>query len=176
MEAGKKTMIISCYSFKGGTGRSMALANLAEIFYEAGLKVLVVDWDLEAPGVDRFFDPKNTFKAKEGLANLLISVEKLYKKELEMLGYEAKPENVAEISIDNVLTSDDLGNKLKILSRKIPDKMDNIHIITAGKRLNFFNYAKSIIESKWSDFLPKKDKTGITFFDMLRVSLTNLQM
>ena len=33
----------------------MAMANVAELFYRAGLKVLMVDWDLEAPGLERFF-------------------------------------------------------------------------------------------------------------------------
>ena len=42
-------MICTFYSFKGGVGRSMALANAAHVLREAGLRVLVVDWDLEAP-------------------------------------------------------------------------------------------------------------------------------
>lgn len=48
-------MIYTFYSFKGGVGRSMALANLAEHFYRRNLKVLMVDFDLEAPGLERFF-------------------------------------------------------------------------------------------------------------------------
>jgi tetratricopeptide (TPR) repeat protein len=35
----------------------MALANVAWILASAGKKVLVADWDLEAPGLDRFFAP-----------------------------------------------------------------------------------------------------------------------
>lgn len=49
--------IITFYSYKGGTGRSMALANVAWILASAGNNVLVVDWDLEAPGVHRYFRP-----------------------------------------------------------------------------------------------------------------------
>jgi hypothetical protein len=57
--------IITFYSYKGGTGRTMALANVAWILAEQGQRVLVVDWDLEAPGLHRFFmpflrDPANT--------------------------------------------------------------------------------------------------------------------
>jgi cellulose biosynthesis protein BcsQ len=48
-------MIFTFYSYKGGVGRSMALANLAELFYRSGSRVLMVDWDLEAPGLERFF-------------------------------------------------------------------------------------------------------------------------
>ena len=49
--------IITFYSYKGGTGRSMALANVAWILAYAGNKVLVIDWDLEAPGLHRYFYP-----------------------------------------------------------------------------------------------------------------------
>jgi len=49
--------IITFYSYKGGTGRSMALANVAWIIASNGYRVLVVDWDLEAPGLHRYLAP-----------------------------------------------------------------------------------------------------------------------
>ena len=49
--------IVTFYSYKGGTGRSMALANFAWILAASGKKVLVIDWDLEAPGLHRYFRP-----------------------------------------------------------------------------------------------------------------------
>ena len=49
--------IVTFYSYKGGTGRTMALANVAWILASSGLKVLVVDWDLESPGLHRYFQP-----------------------------------------------------------------------------------------------------------------------
>lgn len=49
--------IVTFYSYKGGTGRSMALANVAWILASNGYRVLVIDWDLEAPGLHRFFRP-----------------------------------------------------------------------------------------------------------------------
>ena len=49
--------IVTFYSYKGGTGRSMALANIAWILAGGGKRVLVVDWDLEAPGLHRYFRP-----------------------------------------------------------------------------------------------------------------------
>jgi predicted acylesterase/phospholipase RssA/cellulose biosynthesis protein BcsQ/Flp pilus assembly protein TadD len=48
-------VIYTFYSFKGGVGRSMALANVAECFYLNGLRVVMLDWDLEAPGLESFF-------------------------------------------------------------------------------------------------------------------------
>jgi cellulose biosynthesis protein BcsQ len=49
--------ITTFYSYKGGTGRSMALANFAWIMAASGKRVLVIDWDLEAPGLHRYFRP-----------------------------------------------------------------------------------------------------------------------
>jgi MinD-like ATPase involved in chromosome partitioning or flagellar assembly/Tfp pilus assembly protein PilF len=46
-----KASFITFYSFKGGVGRSMALINTAAIMAERGFRVLVVDMDLEAPGL-----------------------------------------------------------------------------------------------------------------------------
>jgi cellulose biosynthesis protein BcsQ len=51
----KRGIVYTFYSFKGGTGRTMALANVAALFAKWGRSVLVVDWDLEAPGIERFF-------------------------------------------------------------------------------------------------------------------------
>jgi hypothetical protein len=48
---------ITFYSYKGGTGRSMAVANSAWILASQGARVLVIDWDLEAPGLHRYFHP-----------------------------------------------------------------------------------------------------------------------
>src|SRR5437763_5513482 len=48
-------MIVTFYSFKGGVGRSMALVNVAEILADRGYRVIACDWDLEAPGLERYF-------------------------------------------------------------------------------------------------------------------------
>lgn len=49
--------IVTFYSYKGGTGRSMALANVAWILASRRKRVLMIDWDLEAPGLHRYFAP-----------------------------------------------------------------------------------------------------------------------
>jgi MinD-like ATPase involved in chromosome partitioning or flagellar assembly len=49
--------IITFYSYKGGTGRTMLLANVAWILASNGYKVLIIDWDLEAPGLHRYLRP-----------------------------------------------------------------------------------------------------------------------
>ena len=46
--------ITTFYSFKGGVGRTMALVNVAVELANQGKQVLIVDFDLEAPGLDTF--------------------------------------------------------------------------------------------------------------------------
>jgi cellulose biosynthesis protein BcsQ len=52
--------VITFYSYKGGTGRTMALANTACLLAQrdAKGKVLMIDWDLEAPGLHLYFKDK----------------------------------------------------------------------------------------------------------------------
>ncbi|WP_449104377.1 KGGVGR-motif variant AAA ATPase [Pseudomonas veronii] len=47
--------IVTFYSYKGGVGRTMSLANVAFLAALDGLKVLVMDWDMEAPGLAYYF-------------------------------------------------------------------------------------------------------------------------
>lgn len=70
--------VITFYSYKGGTGRSMALANIAcllatEQAAKGGKPVLAIDWDLEAPGLHRYFEPFLGARgdADEGLIELV---------------------------------------------------------------------------------------------------------
>ncbi|MFJ2776557.1 FxSxx-COOH system tetratricopeptide repeat protein [Kitasatospora sp. NPDC087315] len=71
--------VVTFYSFKGGTGRTMALANVGWILASRGLRVLVVDWDLEAPGLHRYYHPllvDPELHATDGLIDLLRSYVK----------------------------------------------------------------------------------------------------
>jgi tetratricopeptide (TPR) repeat protein/MinD-like ATPase involved in chromosome partitioning or flagellar assembly len=49
--------IITFYSYKGGVGRTLALANIGVLLAKRKKRVLLMDWDLEAPGLDRYFRP-----------------------------------------------------------------------------------------------------------------------
>jgi tetratricopeptide (TPR) repeat protein/cellulose biosynthesis protein BcsQ len=65
--------IITFYSYKGGVGRTFALANIAVLLAQRGKRVLAMDWDLEAPGLHRYFQPyysPNSY-SKQGLIYLL---------------------------------------------------------------------------------------------------------
>ncbi|PWU10755.1 MAG: hypothetical protein C5B51_03775 [Terriglobia bacterium] len=49
--------ILTFYSYRGGAGRSMLLANIAWLLASNGRRVLAIDWDLEAPGLHEYFAP-----------------------------------------------------------------------------------------------------------------------
>lgn len=66
--------ILTFYSYKGGTGRSMAVANLAWVLAANRKRVLLMDWDLEAPGLHRYFHPflaDKELSSSRGLVDLL---------------------------------------------------------------------------------------------------------
>jgi energy-coupling factor transporter ATP-binding protein EcfA2 len=69
--------IITFYSYKGGTGRSMALANVAWVLASNGKRVLAVDWDLEAPGLHEYFRPflgeDPDLESTDGLIDMIVS-------------------------------------------------------------------------------------------------------
>jgi len=54
MNSRTDSKIITFYSYKGGTGRSMAVANSAYHLARKA-KVLAIDWDLDAPGLLNYF-------------------------------------------------------------------------------------------------------------------------
>ncbi len=69
--------VYTFYSYKGGVGRTMAMANVGALLSIWGKKVLMIDWDLEAPGLENYFkEGQETFindiRRKEGLIDLLI--------------------------------------------------------------------------------------------------------
>lgn len=74
-------LVYAFYSYKGGVGRSMALANITALLAKWGKKVLVVDWDLEARGIERFFeqiDPQLDHRRQKtpGVVDLIEAVGK----------------------------------------------------------------------------------------------------
>jgi WD40 repeat protein len=75
--AGPQGLIITFYSYKGGVGRTMALANVAALLAQGGQRVLVVDWDLEAPGVEKYFShylgPGQTRESTPGVVDLILA-------------------------------------------------------------------------------------------------------
>ena len=67
------TRFVAFYSYKGGVGRTLAMANCARALAARGKKIVLLDFDLEAPGLLHFdaFQPKNNKKKPAGFAEYL---------------------------------------------------------------------------------------------------------
>jgi MinD-like ATPase involved in chromosome partitioning or flagellar assembly len=68
--------VITFYSYKGGVGRTMALASVAVQLAKWGYKVLAIDMDLEAPGLHAFFRPWLKASVRRGVIELLETFDK----------------------------------------------------------------------------------------------------
>lgn len=68
--------VITFYSYKGGTGRSMALANVGCVLAQSSRErdVLMIDWDLEAPGLHHFL-PLAHGESKGGVLELFTAID-----------------------------------------------------------------------------------------------------
>ncbi|MBN1165670.1 MAG: hypothetical protein JXA44_00910 [Methanospirillaceae archaeon] len=64
--------IITFYSFKGGIGRTTGLAAFAIDRAHAGERVVVLDCDLDAPGIDRLITGDPTIQAPWGIVDYLL--------------------------------------------------------------------------------------------------------
>jgi len=69
--------VYTFYSYKGGVGRSMAVANVGVLMALAGHRVLLIDWDLEAPGLEVYFEKSATLmgapKSTPGIVDMIES-------------------------------------------------------------------------------------------------------
>lgn len=146
-----QSKIITFYSYKGGVGRSMAVANVAWLLAaKYGKKVLVVDWDLEAPGLHRFFriEPK---QINAGLIDLF----ETYKARLKEAG-GSLPGKLVDISsslIEVPLTEAVNGGSL--------------FLIGAGKQ--DLDYVKRVNAFDWNEFYDTWH--GYGFFEYLKSEL-----
>ena len=176
-------MIFTFYSFKGGVGRTMALANVAELLYQRGLKVLMVDFDLEAPGLERFFDVSNQDEKPEkrnipevlyspnevidhrGVIDLLLSYKQSYSFHLP----NQESENTSEGSKEDKIqfTVEPIDNFIVPLYAQ-NDKGGKLDIIPSGSRGEgkFPEYARKIHSFDWNDFYAHY--RGEEFFEWFR--------
>ena len=153
-------MICTFYSYKGGVGRTVALANLAELFYQAGLRVLVVDWDLTAPGLESYFptlEPQQVL-AQPGLIDMLLQ----YK------------EYMSNAPVDNAPFA--LENPSHYLIPVYDDGFapGSLHLLTAGRRLSAqpLAYQQAVLTFDWQEFYDIWE--GERYFTWLRAQFAEL--
>ncbi len=77
--------IISGYSYKGGMGRSSTLAYLTYLFYFLGKKVMILDFDFEAPGIANLLFDKESRNERGGVIDYIIDCN--LEEELDLKNY-----------------------------------------------------------------------------------------
>lgn len=144
-------MIYTFYSYKGGVGRSMALANVGELFYRAGLNVLLVDWDLEAPGLERFFAvDAEEISGHPGVVDMLLDYK--YQLPQKWTGADVQFKKPSDFVIDLYPGS----------------RRGRLQLLTSGQRdkANFTHYADTVLTFDWKDFYDNYE--GEAYFEWLR--------
>jgi len=129
--------VITFYSYKGGVGRTMALANVATLLAKWGYKTLIVDWDLEAPGLEFYFQDfidVSTIALERGLVDLFDEAER------------GRDECVAN----------DVNWEDTVIEIEIPNSEQSLHLITAGQRDKSGSYFNKVTELDWVSFYEKK--------------------
>jgi tetratricopeptide (TPR) repeat protein len=148
--------IITFYSYKGGTGRTMALANVAWILAANGHKVLAVDWDLEGPGLHRFFHPfldPHALETRPGVIDLInryeIEVPNAQKREP---GWHLEYARVLDYAMS--------------LDWQFPAG-GTLDFISAGQQDRDYSSQRNTVD--WDDFYDRLG--GGLFFDALRADM-----
>ena len=161
-------MIVTFYSFKGGVGRSMALANVAEILADVGYRVMVFDWDLEAPGLERSFTKtqvdSDQIAAQPGLMDLLRS----YK---ETLAGALTPPAAREtrVKVGDVWLTRPSSYAIRV-SGSVSG--GSVHLLTAGARPKdaYSKYADEVRDFDWKEFYD--EWAGGSYIDFVRTEMS----
>ncbi|WP_424185468.1 KGGVGR-motif variant AAA ATPase [Actinokineospora sp. G85] len=143
--------VITFYSYKGGVGRSFALANTAVLLARWGYRVLCVDWDLEAPGLRQYFRDLIPAAPTGGVVDLVAD-------------FERDPDSPP---VDHIVSLPDHGTlDLLVAGRDDDDYAANLQAIDwAGLyALGFGNYLERC-RQRWIgkyDFVLIDSRTGIS--------------
>jgi MinD-like ATPase involved in chromosome partitioning or flagellar assembly len=149
------TKIITFYSFKGGTGRSMALANVAWILASSGRRVLAVDWDLEAPGLHRYFAPfllDKDLTASEGVIDFVRNFEaQALARGAQKAREPTKADSVYELdSGEWYKRFADISHYAVTLEWNFGDKCGHLDFVPAGKQGP--SYSERVNSFDWNNF------------------------
>ena len=150
--------IITFYSYKGGTGRTMALANVAWILASDGNRVLTVDWDLESPGLHKFFHPfldASTVSATAGVIEIINE-------------YASAAVDPAPRPVDWHLEYARVDRHAVSLEWNFPDG-GRLDFLSAGRQNR--DYSSAVCSLDWDNFYDRLG--GGRFFRALREDMQN---
>jgi hypothetical protein len=159
---------ITFYSYNGGTGRTLALANVARQLARFGQKVVVVDFDLEAPGLHYKFPVNGTQEPPEIDCGVVD-----YFHEFATKG--RVPTSVTPFST-NVVEDTEQGGRVDIIAagavlrRHYWQKLTELpwHELlanpdrAAGSHMAFLEFKEQIRDEFKPDFLLIDSRTGVT--------------
>jgi tetratricopeptide repeat protein/NB-ARC domain-containing protein/AAA domain-containing protein len=158
--------IITFYSYKGGAGRTMALANVAWILAANGKRVLVVDWDLESPGLHKYFPPSvlkpEALQGTRGVVDIVREFEHAAIERQNSQPVEWDREHVLRWHHENALVR---HHAIK-LRWSFPGQ-GHIHFLSAG--LNNPDYSVAIASLDWDYFYQQLG--GGLLFDAMRADM-----
>lgn len=154
----KEGQIVTFYSYKGGVGRTMALANLSFIAAYNQKRVLIMDWDLEAPGLAYYFrglldaSAAKDLKEAPGLLDVFWDWS-------NVIG-AAKNEKALEATIDRFSKGEPFADLVRpIIDVDLIPSITTLHYIGAGgKVINSPDprpYEEALASFSWSDFFDK---------------------
>ncbi len=171
-------LVFTFYSFKGGVGRSMAAANVAEWCRLLGLRVVMIDWDLEAPGLETFFfppgnrmgdepSPLDRIRSQLGLIDMLESYRRQFPTMLRPA--QATPAEWLAL-LDRELPS--VTALLQPIGAPATGDGAGLWLLPAGWRAGeqFSSYARLVQGFDWTDFYSSFE--GEAYFAWLRAALT----
>ena len=123
--------VITFYSFKGGTGRSMAVWPISLCSWRGTngqQRVLMMDWDLEAPGLHRFFQDQLRPVTDKGRDATQVVDERLGLIDLFLeLDSSLRGSSCREEDAHRLLSQIDLDRY--ILQTRVP----GLHLLKAGR-------------------------------------------
>ncbi len=152
-------MIITFYSYKGGVGRTQLVANLASYFcYYEKKRVLLIDWDLEAPGLHFYYDKSNLDINTKGLIDVFQQYVKIRRSGTHVKNKRELPKFSAEniIKLDNAST----------------ENSGCIDLIPAGNYAEIENYRFNVIDFNWYEFYELLD--GKRYIEFIKQELKSL--
>jgi MinD-like ATPase involved in chromosome partitioning or flagellar assembly len=132
---------ITFYAYKGGTGRSLTLANAAKYLSRLGQSVLAIDLDLEAPGLH-------------------------HKLRLGAGPFVAPPSIGVVDYLSHFIDNSAFPEKLAPYVTDVPKEVERdgpIRLMAAGNILGP-DYWRRLAGINWHSFLFGKDKQGLRFF------------
>lgn len=160
---------ITFYSYKGGVGRSLALSNGASYLAKFGLKVCVIDFDFEAPGIHYKFGIE-TESIDNGIIDYIHQFIETQEMPASLEPYYHRLEKEGEGDICVIPA----GN---ILKAAYWDKLSSINwsqflYEEEGEGLLFFLELKERIKKEINpDFLLIDSRTGVTEIGGISTSL-----